>query len=95
MAEIKHSRQESFWVLRAQSGDKEAFNALFAAIEKPLYRYIYRLAEEPALAEDILQEVFILIYRKIGWLEEPRAFRPLAYRIASRETFKRLKKQRQ
>ncbi|HYO91251.1 MAG TPA: RNA polymerase sigma factor, partial [Pyrinomonadaceae bacterium] len=46
------------------------------------------------LAEDILQEVFILIYRKLGWLQEPSLFRPWAYRIASREAFKRLQRER-
>lgn len=95
MTELKHSKQESFWVLRAQSGDKEAFDKLLAAIEKPLYRYIFRLTGDAAFAEDVLQEVFVLIYRKIGWLENPRAFRSWAYRIASRETFKRLKKEKQ
>ncbi|MCA1624494.1 MAG: RNA polymerase sigma factor [Acidobacteria bacterium] len=94
MAEVKNTKQESFWVLLAQSGDKEAFNKLLKAIEKPLYRYVYRLAGEHALAEDILQEVFILIYRKLGWLQEPKLFRAWTYRIASREAFKRLKNEK-
>jgi len=94
MAEIKNSKQESFWVLLAQSGDKDAFNKLLEAVQAPLYRYIYRMVGERELAEDILQEVFITIYRKIGWLNEPKLFRAWAYRIASREAFKHLKKER-
>ena len=41
-----------------------------------------------------MQEVFIVIYRKIRWLENPKLFRAWAYRIASREAFKRIKKEK-
>jgi RNA polymerase sigma-70 factor, ECF subfamily len=94
MADMTSPKQETRWVLRAQSGDKEALDELLKAVQEPLYRFISRLVGERNLAEDILQEVFILIYRKIGWLEAPELFRPWAYRIASREAFKRLHKEK-
>lgn len=94
MANVTDPKQEIFWVLRAQTGDKTAFDELFKAVQQPLFRYIYRLAGERALAEDVLQEVFIIIYRKIRWLENAKLFRAWAYRIASRETFRRLKKEK-
>lgn len=86
--------RESWWVLRAQSGDKEALDALFKLLQEPLYRYILSLVREPAMAEDILQEVFLRIYRKLRWLREPEAFRSWAYRIATREAFRNLKRER-
>ncbi len=79
--------------MRSQSGDKEAFDELLKTIQAPLFRYIYRLVGEHALAEDILQEVFIIIYRKLSWLENPKLFRAWVYRIASRAAFKHLKKE--
>jgi len=91
---MTNPKQEIFWVLRAQSGDKTAFDELLKAVQQPLFRYIYRLVGERALAEDILQEVFIIVYRKIRWLENAKLFRAWAYRIASRETFRRLKKEK-
>jgi len=87
-------KQETRWVLRAQSGDREALDELLKVVQEPLYRYIYRLVGEPTVSEDILQEVFIRIYRKLAWLETAELFRPWAYRIASREAFKRLKKEK-
>lgn len=87
-------KQETWWVLRAQSGDREALDELLKSVQEPLYRYIYRLVGESALAEDILQDVFLRIYRKLGWLNDPLLFRSWAYRIASREAFKRLKRER-
>ena len=86
--------KEIFLVLRSQSGDKAAFDELLKIVQAALFRYIYRLVGEHALAEDILQEVFILIYRKIYWLENPKLFRAWTFRIASREAFKRLKREK-
>lgn len=88
------TKQETWRVLRAQAGEREALNELLKTVQEPLYRYIYRLVGERTMAEDILQEVFILIYRKLRWLQEPSLFRPWAYRIASREAFKRLQRER-
>ncbi len=90
----KLAKQETFLVLRAQAGDREALDELFQCVQEPLYRYIVSLVSSRALAEDILQEVFILIYRKLPWLREPEVFRPWAYRIATREAFKHLKRER-
>ena len=84
-------KRQIFLVLRTQSGDKEAFNELLKSVQQPLFRYIYRLIGEHAAAEDVLQEVFLIIYRKIKWLENPNLFSAWAYRIASRSSFRRLK----
>jgi RNA polymerase sigma-70 factor (ECF subfamily) len=87
------AKQETWWVLRAQAGDRDALDRLLESIQETLFGYISKLVGERALAEDILQEVFITIYRKLRWLREPELFRPWAYRIASRESFKRLKRE--
>jgi RNA polymerase sigma-70 factor (ECF subfamily) len=81
-------------VLLAQSGDRAALEELFKAVEGPLLRYVLGVVADRALAEDVLQEVFILIYRKLYWLREPELFRPWAYRIASREVIRQLKRAR-
>jgi RNA polymerase sigma-70 factor (ECF subfamily) len=91
---MESGKQEIRWVLRAQAGDRAAFDELLQAVQSPLYRYIVSLTNDAALAEDILQEVFVLIYRKLGWLREPELFRAWAYRIATRETFKWLKREK-
>ncbi len=94
MTDRAKSEQETWWVLRAQSGDRNALNELLKTIQEPLYRYISTLVRERPAAEDILQEVFIRIYRKLGWLREPHVFRAWAYQIATRETFRYLKRER-
>lgn len=94
MAGKTTSEQESWWVLQAQSGSREALDELFKSVQEPLFRYIASLVNERQLAEDILQEVFIRIYRKLRWLREPHAFRAWCYQIATREAFRYLKRER-
>lgn len=94
MTKAEESERETLWVLQAQSGSHEALNELFKALQEPLFRYLVNLVREPSKAEDILQEVFIRIYRKLSWLREPRALRPWAYQIATREAFRYLKRER-
>ena len=88
------AEREGFLVLRAQTGDREALDALLASVQEPLYRYLLSLVGERQLAEDVLQETFIRVYRKLGWLREPGLFRAWAYRIATREAFRQLKRER-
>ena len=88
------TEREAFLVLRAQSGDRGALDALLASVQEPLYRYLLTLMRERHLAEDALQETFVRVYRKLGWLREPELFRPWAYRIATHEAFRQLKRER-
>lgn len=78
------SKQEILWVLRAQSGDRDAMNQLFLAIQDPVHRFLRSLGADDPRADDCLQDVFLTVYRKIRWLREPKLFRPWTYRIAHR-----------
>lgn len=93
MMVMKDPDREKWRVLRAQAGDRGALDELLQSIQEPLYRYIFNLVREESLAEDILQEVFIRIYRKLGWLREPELFRSWAFRVATNETFRYLKRE--
>lgn len=81
-------------VLKAQAGDKDAFSKLLSSIQLPLWRYAYRIVLDEHIADDVIQDVFLIIYRKVGWLSDPKLFRPWAYRITSRECFRYLKKEK-
>lgn len=87
-------QQQTWWILSAQAGSQEALNDLLKSVQEPLFRYIVNMVNDRAIAEDILQEVFVRIYRKLGWLKEPEAFRPWAYQIATREVFRQMKRER-
>ena len=87
-------RDEAAAVLLAQSGDREALDRLLRGVEKPLYAYLTRMTGDAEAAKDVLQETFVRISRKLGWLHDPELFRPWAFRIASREAFRMMKRVR-
>src|SRR6202167_6211796 len=84
---------QTLLVLLAQTGDRAALEQLLRDMHAPLRRYITRLVGA-ALADDILQETALQIFRKLPFLREPAVFRPWAYRIASRIAFSQLKRAR-
>ncbi len=87
------SQQEALLVLRAQANDRQALDDLLRSVQAPLYRYVLRVVGDRSLAEDVLQETFLRICRKVRWLDDPLLFRPWAFRIASREAFRMLKRE--
>src|SRR5262245_60480710 len=85
--------REALWVLRAQCGDQEALELLLQSVEASLRRYLRGLVGA-ADADDVLQDVLILIYRNLTWLERSELFRPWAFRIASRSAHRHLKRRK-
>src|SRR5277367_5563356 len=81
---------QTLLVLLAQTGDRAALEQLLRETYAPLHRYIVRLVGA-ALADDVLQETSLQIFRKLAFLREPAVFRPWAFRIASRIAFSHLK----
>jgi RNA polymerase sigma-70 factor (ECF subfamily) len=86
-------QETTLLVLLAQSGDRAALEQLLRESHAPLQRYITSLAG-PDLADDILQETALQIFRKLPFLREPSVFRPWTLRIASRIAFAHLKRAR-
>jgi RNA polymerase sigma-70 factor (ECF subfamily) len=81
---------QTLLVLLAQTGDRSALEQLLHDAYASLRRYITGLVGA-ALADDILQETSLQIFRKLPFLREPAVFRPWTFRIASRIAFSHLK----
>ena len=80
-------------MLRAQCGDRDALELVLRAVQPPLRRYISGLVGADD-ADDILQDVLLIVSRKLYWLEQPDLCRAWAFRIASRAAFRYLKKRK-
>ena len=91
---VDASRRQTLLLLRAQSGDQEALDHLLKGVQERLYTYLRGLVGDPHLAEDVLQDVFVLVYRKLLWLRDPELFRPWVHRIATREAFRQIRRRR-
>lgn len=81
-------------VLRAQARDPRAFEKLLESLYKRVHRYIAAIVFDAAIAEDINQEVWLQIWRKLPSLTDPSAFTAWVYRTASRAAIKQAAKQR-
>lgn len=55
-------------VAQAAAGSEFAFRALYRAYAKPVYWTAHRLLGDPADAEDVTQETFVVAWRKIASL---------------------------
>lgn len=87
-------RRETQWVLEAQAGDLASLDRLLTAIQGPLFGYLLHILRRRELAEDVLQDVFLRIYRKLEWLEQPEYFRTWVWRIAGREAVRRAQREK-
>ncbi len=83
---------EALLVLRAQTGDTAALDELFQRVSPALERHLRRIVGHEAAAEDVLQDVLVIAWRKLRWLNEPTLIRPWLYRIATREAFHYLRR---
>ena len=77
--------EEAAFVAELQSGSERAFAELIAQYHQPLYSLIARSVRDPADASDIIQEVFIKVFRSIGGFHGGSSLRTWIYRIALHE----------
>ncbi len=93
MVELNDNNIEEI-VKRAQDGDNEAFEQLFRRFGRPLYGTIARIIGDKDNAEELLQDVFLKIYRKFSSFNRGSSFYTWAYRIAVNMSLNYLKSKR-
>ncbi len=75
-------------VCRVQSGERAAFDAIFAAYQQQAVRTATLICRDQALAEDAVQEAFINCLLHIQTLKNPYGFATWFYKILTRCTWK-------
>jgi RNA polymerase sigma-70 factor, ECF subfamily len=60
---------DTILVNRIAAGDRLAMQALFARHRTPVYRWLLRFVSNETLAEDLLSEVFLDVWRQAGRFE--------------------------
>lgn len=74
--------QDMEWVEALRRGEDQAFEALLARFEKPVYNLVYRLVPNPADAPDVTQEVFLKVFRSVASFRGESSLKTWIYRIA-------------
>lgn len=68
-------------------GSEEAYEALIRQFQQPIYNLVYRLLDDPSEAGDVVQEVFLKIFRKVGSFRGESSLRTWIYRIAVNQAY--------
>jgi RNA polymerase sigma-70 factor (ECF subfamily) len=68
-----------------RSGIEEAYEELLAKYQQPVYGMVYRLLGNQTDACDVVQEVFLKVFRGVGSFREKSSLRTWIYRIAVNE----------
>lgn len=94
MTDITDRLYESVLVLRCQAGDEAAFAELVEHYQPRLYYYLRKMLREVQGAEDVLQDVWLDVFRAVPRLTDVGAFRAWLYRIARDRALRELRKHR-
>ena len=74
--------RETELMLRVKVGDRAAFAELYGLYQKPLVNYLFRLCFNRPLAEDLLQETFLRIWKAAATYEPTAKVSTYVFRIA-------------
>ena len=74
-------------VTALQSGSEEAYETLITRFQQPVFNLVCRLTSDPPEASDIVQEVFLKIFRSIGSFRSRSSLRTWIYRITVNEAY--------
>jgi len=82
-AAIRDADCDARMMLRVKAGDQSAFDYLVDKYRRPMVSFMYRMARNAAVAEDLAQEVFLRVYRSRSGYEASAKFTTWLYRIAT------------
>ncbi len=83
---------ETQLIARAQKGDEAAFEALFEAHKRRVFSLCLRMTSNTAEAEDLTQEAFLQLFRKISTFRGESAFSTWLHRLAVNVVLMHLRK---
>jgi RNA polymerase sigma-70 factor, ECF subfamily len=76
---------EATFVADLQAGSEEAFAYLLGVYQTPVFDLVSHIVENSSDAADVLQDVFVKVFRKIGQFQGDSSLKTWIYRIAVHE----------
>lgn len=68
-----------------RAGDDRAYEELITRFQQPVYNIVFRLLTDPSDTADVVQEVFIKVFRSISGFRSQSSLKTWVYRIAVNE----------
>jgi RNA polymerase sigma-70 factor (ECF subfamily) len=78
-----HELEDSAIMLELRAGNMAGFDYLIQKYRKPIINFMYRMAHNQAVAEELAQEVFLRVYRSRETYRAEARFSTWLYRIAT------------
>jgi len=79
--------EEDALVTALCQGEEDAYEILIQRYQQPVYNLVCRLMNDTAEAPDIVQEVFLKVFRNIGSFRGSSSLKTWIYRIAVNEAY--------
>src|ERR1700741_2410350 len=92
LTDPKQKITEAEAIERAKQGDEAAFEVLYQLHKRRVYSLCLRMVSNPSQAEDLAQEAFLQLFRKIGTFRGESAFSTWLHRMAVNVVLMRLRK---
>jgi RNA polymerase sigma-70 factor, ECF subfamily len=83
---FSHAEEDAL-VTALSQGAEDAYEILIQRYQQPVYRLVCRLMNDPGDAPDIVQEVFLKVFRNVGSFRGNSSLKTWIYRIAVNEAY--------
>ena len=80
------SADERALIAELCAGEEAAYEALIERFERPVFSLVSRLTADSADVPDVVQEVFLKVFRKVGSFRGDSSLKTWVYRIAVNES---------
>src|SRR5215831_13600913 len=85
------SAEEALFVMRLQANEDAAYDELVRMYSTSIFHVAYRMLGDSAEASDVVQEIFLKVFRNIGGFKGEAALKTWIFRIAFSEILNRLR----
>jgi RNA polymerase sigma-70 factor (ECF subfamily) len=83
--------QEALFVSRLQANEDTAYDELVRIYSASIYHVAYRMLGDSADASDVVQDIFVKVFRNIGGFKGEAALKTWIFKIAFSEILNRLR----
>ncbi len=94
-AEDLSEQDDAALAARVRSGDRNAFRFIVQRCNQRVYRVVRGVISDEAEAEDVMQDAYMLAYRKLDGFRGESSLASWVARIALNEAYGRLRRQRE
>jgi RNA polymerase sigma-70 factor (ECF subfamily) len=94
MVAVEALEPDARLMLRVREGDSASFGLLLERHRAPVIRFLYRMVQNQAVAEELAQEAFLRVYRARARYEPTARFTTWLFRIAMHLALNSLRDQR-